>query len=94
MLGEPGAVTIAAYAIVGLDECGLDHIQGVAIGKLNADYHLEEIRAAAVEAIESDDALTIAQAEAIAASIRLLSATVTITPDPKWSNGRDPIHIR
>lgn len=86
MLGEPGVVTIAAYAIVGLDERGHDRIQGVAIGKLNADYHLEEIRAAAVEAIESDDALTIEQAEAITASIRFLSANVIILPDIHWSS--------
>lgn len=94
MRGEQDTLTIAAYAVVGLDEQGVDRIQDVAIGEMAADYALCEIRSAAVEAIETDGTLSIAHAEAIAASIRLLPVTVTITRDPKWSNGRDPIHIR
>lgn len=93
MLAEPRTLTVTAYAIVGLDEHGIDRVQGIAIGHAAADYALCEIRADAIEAIEVDASMPVTQAEAIAASIRLLPATVTFTPDSQWSNSRAPIDI-
>ncbi|MFN3675544.1 MAG: hypothetical protein ACK4TC_06150 [Sphingomonas pseudosanguinis] len=88
MLAEPGTLTVSAYAIVGLDEHGIDRVQGIAIGHAAADYALCEIRADAIEAIEVDGSMPVAQAEAIAASIRLLPAMVTFNPDKQWSTAR------
>lgn len=85
MLADPSALTVPVFAIVGLDEHGIDRVQGIAIGHGAADYALCEIRADAIEAIELDASLPVTQAEAIAASIRLLPAMVTLVPDEQWA---------
>lgn len=88
MLADPSALTVPVFAIVGLDEHGIDRVQAIAIDPAAAEYALSEIRADAIEAIEFDASMPVTQAEAIAASIRLLPAAVTFTPDNQWSTAR------